>query len=35
MEGMETGSFLLPNFCLGVSTEGGMCVGTQRRDEAS
>ena len=26
MEGMETGSFLLPNFCLEVSIKGGVCV---------
>lgn len=28
MEGKETESFLLPNFCLGVNIRGGVCVRT-------
>lgn len=35
MEGMETGSFLLPNFCLGVGIRGEVCVRTPEEGKAS
>ena len=31
MESMETGYFLLLNFCLGVSVRGGVCVRTSEK----